>query len=573
VTVKKSLRPGVTVILALLLLLPATMGSQGASAGDSDINRVDSSLRARMAGGDSEMLPVIVEMEGRSRTGKSTNSSNEDLARQAYDLLRLHGQPVAPIPLINAAAGFANARGIQTISRQTGVKYIYQDTIVQPRRGAAEPETHWPPGQLTGWHARTVKADQVWLKRVTGRGITVAVLDSGVAPDIDLTTPTNRLLASVNFADELGIHPDPGGHGTHVAGIIAGSGSRSKKEFVGIAPGSNIVDVRVLNRDGNGRISSVVRGIEWVLAHQYEYNIRVINLSVGAPAWRSYQKDPMAAAVEIAWMRGVTVVVAAGNGGPASGTVESPGIDPFVITVGALDDLGTYSIPDDELAWFSAWGWPTGSTAKPDLIAPGRRIVSIHTPGSYLDTRYPERRVVAKNGVTYFRLTGTSMATAVVSGVVALLLEDRPHLSPNEIKAILVGTTQPYGQSSTSLLPDESADGAGLVDAFAAFRSPVLGLANQGLRPADLLARALYPVLYGQPLVWKDSNYLNIAWDDITWDNIAWDNVAWDNIAWDSFDWSNVAWDNVAWDNVAWDNIAWDNIAWDNVAWDSLTLD
>lgn len=305
-----------------------------------------------------------------------------------------------------------------------------------------------------------------------------------------------------------------------------------------------------------------MRGIEWVLAHQGHYNIRVINLSFGAPARSSYRLDPLSAAIEIAWHRGLVVVVAAGNGGPDRGTVETPGIDPYVITVGATDDLGTLSVADDVLAWFSAWGTPAGSTPRPDLVAPGRRIVSLRVPGSTLDRLFPDRAVTAKNGSTYFRLTGTSMATAVVSGAVALLLERRPDLTPDQVKAILTGSTQPYGQQRASALPGPAADGSGLLDVYAAAIAATSG-ARQGWRVADGLARALYPILYGSRLVWKDPSYQGINWAGLTWGVLSWEALAWDNLAWDAVDWSN----------LAWDNFAWDNLAWDNLAWDSLTLD
>jgi subtilisin family serine protease len=434
-----------------------------------------------------------------------------------------------------------------------------------------------------------VNADQVRSQGTTGSGVTVAILDSGVAADPDLVQPTNRILASVNFADER-LTSDPGGHGTHVAGIVAGNGVRSQGQFVGVAPEANIVDVRVLSSTGSGRISSVVRGIEWVLAHRTAYNIRVLNLSFGAPASTSYRTDPMSAAIEIAWRRGLVVVVAAGNGGPGRDTVASPGIDPYAITVGATDDNGTAARGDDTLAPFSSWG-DADSNAKPDLVAPGRRIISIRVPGSALDLLFPDRVVVASNGSTYIRLSGTSMATPVVAGAVALLLQRRPNLSPDEVKALLVGTTQPYGQDSGASRPDPIADGSGLLDVLAASETSVgtssgnvgntvladaskrldglQALANRGLRPADAFARALLPCLYGLPLRWKDSTLGGIAWESLTWDSVAWDSVAWDNFDWDSVAWDSVAWDSVAWDSVAWDSVAWDSVAWDSIAWDS----
>ena len=203
------------------------------------------------------------------------------------------------------------------------------------------------------------------------------------------------------------------------------------------------------------------------------------------------------------------------------------------------------------LAWFSAWG-SADSNAKPDLVAPGRRLASIRVPGSALDTLFPERVVVARNSSTYFRLTGTSMATAVVSGAAALLLERRPDLTPDQVKTLLVSTTQRYGPQSGQGLPDPIADGSGLLDSYgaiaAALGTPSVPSANRALRPADGFARALYPVLYGSPLYWKNPTLGGIDWLALTWNSVAWDSVAWDNFNWDA-----VAWDAVAWDAVAWD--------------------
>ncbi len=605
------------------------------------------------------LLPVIVEMQ--EAAPPFVGAANVSRANEALDLLRLYGTPVAGLALIDSAAGFANAPGIEAISLVPTVAYVHLDATVVPALDplptptplptppplptptpvptliptptpaptppptpaptvaptpaptatpiptptatpAAAPNdasasastatpTPTPTAQTQGSavYSHVVNADQLWSQGTTGRGVTVAVLDSGVAADPDLVQPANRILASVNFADQR-LVSDPGGHGTHVAGIVAGNGGRSDGQFVGVAPEANIVDVRVLSSTGSGRISSVVRGIEWVLAHQATYNIRVLNLSFGAPASTSYRTDPMSAAVEIAWRRGLVVVVAAGNGGPARGTVASPGIDPYAITVGATDDQGTISPRDDTLAPFSSWG-SADSNAKPDLVAPGRRIVSLRVPGSALDRLFADRVVTASTGATYIRMSGTSMATPVVSGAVALLLQRRPSLTPDQVKAILVASTQPYGQDTGVALPDPSADGSGLLDALAAVQSDgaakssgtggiglpnsvpladsLVARANRGLRPADSFARSLLPVLRGIPLRWKDPTLGGIDWTALTWDSIAWDSVAWDNFAWDSIAWDSIAWDSIAWDSIAWDSIAWDSIAWDSINWDS----
>jgi len=549
-----------------------------------------------MAADPQKLLPVIVEMQ--QPLPPFIGAPNVGRALEALDLLRFNGVPVAALSLIDAAAGFANAAGIDALSLVPTVAFIHHDATVGPQPSTAPPVPPAAPDEVSGVYPQVVRANKVWQQGIFGSGVTVAVLDSGVAADADLVQPNNRILASVNFADQR-LTRDPGGHGTHIAGIVAGNGTNSGGQFTGIAPQANVVDVRVLGNTGSGRISSVIRGIEWVLAHRAIYNIRVINLSFGAPANLSYRVDPMSAAVEIAWRRGLVVVAAAGNGGPKRDTVVTPGIDPYVITVGATDDRGTIGRGDDMLAWFSAWGSPD-SNAKPDLVAPGRRIVSLRVPGSALDTLFPDRVVVAQNGATYFRLTGTSMATAVVSGAAALLLQSRPTLTPDQVKALLVGTTQQYGGDSGQVLPDPIADGSGLLNAYAAtvatpcgagsnnngsllpggFLAGVLGqqqnpvaCANQGLRPADGFARSLYPVLFGSPLQWQDPLFGGIFWSLLTWDTLVWNSVAWDNFAWDSVAWDSIAWDSIAWDSIAWDSIAWDSVAWDSIAWDSFTLD
>src|SRR6266513_3011215 len=535
-------------------------------------DKIDPALLALMAADPHRLLPVIVEMQ--APLPPFFGAPNVDLALGALDLLRFNGVAVAPLSLLDSAAGFANAAGIDALSLVPTVAFIHHDATVGPQPSAAPPVPPATADQVSGVYPRVVRADKVWQQGIAGGGVTVAILDSGIEPDADLVQPNNRLLASVNFADQR-LTSDPGGHGTHIAGIVAGNGTRSGGQFTGIAPQANVVDVRVLGNTGSGRISSVIRGIEWVLAHRTAYNIRVINLSFGAPANLPYRVDPMSAAVEIAWRRGLVVVAASGNGGPQRDTVVTPGIDPYVITVGATDDRGTLGRGDDLLAWFSAWG-SADSNAKPDLVAPGRRIVSLRVPGSALDTLFPDRVVVAQNGSTYFRLTGTSMATAVVPGAAALLLQGRPNLTPDQVKGLLVGTTQPYGAWSGQVLPDPIADGSGLLNAYAAtiavpcnaapnpvlpggfligplFSPTPVPCANQGLRPADGFARALDPVLFGSPLQWQDPLAGGIFWPLLTWDTLLWNSAAWDNFAWDG--------------------VAWDSIAWDSIAWDAFTLD
>ena len=541
-------------VLAFWLAL-ATLWVPGAPPAAALLAPIDPQLQPLMAANPLQRQPVIVEMEASSVAG-----AGAALAQQAFNLLQLNGVAQVQLPLVGSAAGLANSLEIDTLSSLPGVAYIHYDAPVAAKDSpiaSSSLATAYPPA---------VNADRVWASGRTGQGVTVAVLDSGVTPDADLVQPSSRILASVNFADALGSLKDPGGHGTHVAGTIAGNGFRSAGEYIGVAPGANLVDVRVLDENGNGRDSSVILGIQWALAHRTQYNIRVLNLSLGAPAPASYRLDPLTAAVEMAWLRGLVVVTAAGN---TAGAPDSPGADPYVITVGATDDRGTTSIADDAVTPFSSYGTPPLSNAKPDVVAPGRRIVSVRAPGSTLDKLLPDRVVTASNGATYFRLSGTSMSTAVVSGLVALLLEAQPTLSPNQVKAVLKGTARPFGQPSA--LPTGS--GAGLVDAYGAIHAVAGAPSNHGNRPADPSARSLYPAVYGQPLSWLNPSADGILWNLLGWTTLNWDNLAWDNLAWDNLAWDNLAWDNLAWDNLAWDSTKWNNLAWDNLAWDSAKLD
>lgn len=288
-------------------------------------------------------------------------------------------------------------------------------------------------------------------ERYTGRGVTVAVVDTGVFPHPDLA---GRIIA---FTDTVGGRARPyddNGHGTHVAGCVAGDGAESGGTYRGVAPGAGIAGVKVLNKVGAGTISSLLAGVDWVLEHRERYGIRIICMSLGTEPQGGCADDPLCQAVEQAWQAGLTVVVAAGNDGPEPGTVSSPGISPLVMTVGAMDSRETPEREDDRIAAFSSRGpTPTGQH-KPDLLAPGVAVTSLRAPGSFIDKQQADARV----GQWYITLTGTSMATPIVAGIAALLLESEPVLTPGQVKERLLATAEDRGYG-----PDEQ--GAGYVNA------------------------------------------------------------------------------------------------------------
>jgi serine protease AprX len=279
-----------------------------------------------------------------------------------------------------------------------------------------------------------------------GAGITVAVIDSGIA---DHAALKGRVLAHVNLAsNEPGVQGDPFGHGTHIAGIIGGNTTASSKVTDafkgGTAPGVWLVDVRVLGSTGVGYTSDVIAGIDWAIANRNKYGIRVINLSLGHAVGEPWSTDPLCRAVARAVSAGIVVVASAGNygrtaaGAPVLGGITSPGNSPFAITVGAIDTAGTVDRRDDTVAPYSSRG-PTRYDfgVKPDVVAPGTRIVSLESPKSYLATNFQAWHVAGSKLNAYFRLSGTSMATAVVSGGVALLVDAQPDLSPAQVRIAL----------------------------------------------------------------------------------------------------------------------------------------
>ncbi len=289
---------------------------------------------------------------------------------------------------------------------------------------------------------------------LTGSGVGVALIDSGVAAHADLGSGSNsRVVYSQSFVAGDTTTSDKYGHGTHVAGLIGGSGASSGSAngypatFAGMAPGVNIINLRVLDQNGSGTDSGVIAAIDEAISLKSTYNIRVINMSLGRPVFESYTLDPVDQAVEAAWKAGIVVVAAAGNSGrfaPTNGfaTIVVPGNDPAVITVGATMTELTATRVDDQITSYSSKGPTTlDHICKPDLVAPGNAQVSLRVAGSTLDTAYPQYEVTPTSGTSkYFVLSGTSMATPIVSGAVALLLQQNPSLTPDQVKARLMRT-------------------------------------------------------------------------------------------------------------------------------------
>jgi serine protease AprX len=337
---------------------------------------------------------------------------------------------------------------IPTLEGEANVVYISPDRPVGQFSNPANP--------MTEEYATAVQADLAASQYgFTGSGVGVAVIDSGIAshPDLNNASGTSRVVYSQSFVVGDTTTSDKFGHGTHVAGLIGGSGANSgtgngyAATYAGMAPGVNLINLRVLDQNGSGTDSQVIAAIQEAIALQSKYNIRVINMSLGRPMYESYTLDPVDQAVEAAWKAGIVVVTAAGNEGrylptDGFGTIVVPGNDPSVITVGATMTELTPTRADDQIASYSSKG-PTAidHIAKPDLVAPGNRQVSLRVAGSTLDSTYPGYEIWPTSGTSmYYELSGTSMATPVVSGAVALMLQQDSALTPDQVKSRLMKT-------------------------------------------------------------------------------------------------------------------------------------
>jgi serine protease AprX len=390
---------------------------------------------------DPLLRPRATLLTGQSRVVVTARSAS--LLGTVTQLIQLLGGVLGrPLPLINGTAATVPNLALLTLANSTAVQHISLDRLIA---GAME-----RTGPTTG--ATAVRQEF----GLDGSGVGVAVIDSGItAWHDDLTNAGatgQRVDRFVNFTSGSSAPSDGYGHGTHVAGIIAGNGFDSGGARSGIAPAARLIVLKVLDASGRGRISDVIAALGYTVAHKTELNIRVVNLSVATGVYESYNLDPLTVAARRTVEAGIVVVAAAGNNGRSPqgetqyGGIAAPGNAPWVLTVGASSHMGTIDRSDDTIALFSSRG-PTAidRATKPDLVAPGVGIESLSVPNS---TLYNTRSAYLLSGTVptsyppYLSLSGTSMATPVVTGTVALMLQANPALTPNAVKAVLQFTAE-----------------------------------------------------------------------------------------------------------------------------------
>ena len=403
---------------------------------------------------------------------------------------RYGGSISSQLPIIDAVGAWLPKGAADRLLKEPVIKAIIPNATVKlADRGDRSyfPATDYPD---------VVGADVVWQAGLAGQGVTVAVVDTGLSRHPGLLMDMhgraqNRIAGWVDFVDGSRNLRDPHGHGTHIAGIIANSQFGSDAEWNGVAPGVRLVGVRVLDAQGYGTYERVIQGIQWVVDHKDQLDIRVLNLSLVAAVQSPYWADPLNQAVMQAWAQGITVVTSAGNGGPGAMTVGVPGNNPYVISVGAFTDNYTpYDWNDDYLTPFSAAGPTLDGFVKPDVVAPGAHITSTMLPNSMLAFEHKANQM----GRHYFSMAGTSQAAAVVSGIAALILSNNPELRPNQVKYQIIHSAFPWVDiNTTEAMYSMWQQGAGRVSAPDAVFNEPGNLANSGMDiQADLAGETHY---------------------------------------------------------------------------------
>ena len=544
---------GLAVIVAMLATLPTAPATATAD------NTVDVIIR-------------IVE-------GASVASTIEDMG----------GTITGTLGAIDAVTAEIPAASIGRLESLPGVMSVTRNVSVDLSGGG------WDSGKDVTNLAEIANVTQfgnVWDMGATGKGVTVALIDSGVTPIEGLST-VGKIINGPDLSFDSQIagmqYLDAYGHGTHMAGIIAGRASSApatlashitKKHFLGVAPDARILNVKVGAANGAVDVSQVLAGINWVIEHRNDngMNVRVLNLSFGTNSNQAYNIDPLSYAVEVAWRKGIVVVVAAGNDSNGS-ALRSPATNPYVIAVGADATGGTTRTNDDYIPDWSNCGTITRSV---DVVAPGKTIASLRVPGSYADVNYPEARL--DNNL--FKGSGTSQAAAVVSGIAALLIDKHPEYTPDQVKNVIKGgATGLFGILSTC-------QGTGLVNAYQAANStspgsaiqqtwaPATGVGSlEAARGSDHLSDNGVILqgeidIFGQAFVapvWAGSTWSGSTWSGGNWNGSTWSGSTWSGSTWSGSTWSGSTWSGSTWSGSTWSGAYWNGSTWSGSTWSGST--
>jgi serine protease AprX len=530
------------------------------------------------------LVPVIL----------STDSATAEQSA-SHAVIKSGGSVNLQLGLIDGFAAVVPSWTLTSLAGLPGVRSVTSNASMHPLAS-----TYSPTADVASLYstAGITGARYMWSKGFTGKGVDIALIDTGIAPVEGLTTPGKVVNgADISFDSQAAnlAYLDGYGHGTHMAGIIAGrdgtavagSYATDTTSFLGMAPDARLVSVKVGDQTGAADVSQVIAGIDWVVQHRHDngLNIRLINLSYGTDSRQSYLNDPLAFAAEQAWRAGITVVVSAGNDGQAANGLANPAFDPLLLAVGAVDTNNSLLREDHTVAAFSTYG---SERRGPDVVAPGVHIASLRVPGSYIDHRYGSAGVV---GDRFLRGSGTSQSAAVTTGAAALLLQENPSATPDQLKMLLTSTAQQLNDVN------DTSQGNGEISLRAASRTEELSRATQRFAPSTgtgslELARGTHHLTAGGVTLsgekdifgatfnsaaiakaeaagnaWTGGVFNGNAWTGNAWTGNSWTGNAWTGNAWTGNSWTGNSWTGNAWTGNSWTGNAWTGNAWTGNAW------
>jgi serine protease AprX len=537
------------------------------------------------------MLCSLVSAQGTSQgTGDQVSvvvrGVQGGAAAVAKAVIEAGGHITAHLAIINGVAAQVPAASVDSLSDAAGVQAVVDDYALRPLHHT---NAGGPGGELGTMPEvnKAIGADDLWRSGYTGKGVDIALIDTGVVPVEGLTTEgkvVNGL--DISFESQVGdgqyLHMDTNGHGTSMAGIIAGKDSTVTDpanapagSFTGVAPDSRLVNVKVAGADGAVDVSQVIAAIDWVVQNRRSngLNIRVLNLSYGTDSTQSWQTDPLSYAAEVAWKHGIVVVAATGNDGKGS-QLAMPAANPYVLAVGASDHLDTATTADDKPASFSTYA---SGARRPELLAPGVGVTSLRAPGSNIDQLYPN----ARQGARYLRGSGSSQAAAVVSGAAALLLQQRPDLTPDQVKALLKTTATklngvtPFAQGS-GLINLRAARVAATPAGTQQIHGAGTGVGSlQAARGTHRMVRDGVELsgerdIHGKNFssaAWAPTSLAGSSWSNGVWNGSSWSGSSWSGSSWSGSSWSGSSWSGSSWSGSSWSGSSWSGSSWSGSSW------
>lgn len=490
VTLHHATLVSVTLLLTFLLAIVVPAATPRVQIGQ----KVQLQLLAMVTAHPQATFPIIVQKAASTQAVETLTAE-------------LGGVVTKDLSILNAFAAQLSGQAVLQLANHAAVRWISLDgPVISSGHDKGAPGA----SALPNTYLDTLGVRAVWQMGLHGEGIGIAVVDSGVAKNKDFSNLNHIGIFSKKAKDNADLF----GHGTHVAGIVAGNGSNSKGLYMGIAPAATLYDLKVGDDTGMAYESDIVKAMQWVYENRLARNIRAVNLSFNSTIEQSYHTSPMSAAAEVLWFNGVVVVVSVGNkvAGGYNTANAAPAHDPFFITVGAMDENGTPNSDDDTMAAYSAAAVTSTGFAKPDIVAPGSKIISVLSKRSDWDKLAPDRVVAG----SYFRLSGTSLAAPMVTGAVALLLQDEPNLTPDQVKYRLLNSGARWVDPGNGVMVP-------YLNIYNAVTGATTQSANTGLIASQLLWSG------SQPITWNSVSWNSVSWNSVSWNSVSWNSVSWED--------------------------------------------